>query len=209
VHEKSIPASCKEFTPKLANFATNIKDMKSLFSLLLGWIFTQSNVQVEAPKSFYDFKMKTIDGKIFDFSGLKGKRVLIVNTASRCGFTSQYKKLENLYQTYGRENFIILGFPANNFGAQEPGTNADIEDFCNKTYQISFPVFEKISVKGEDIHPLYQWLTQKKYNGVSDTSVSWNFQKFMIDEHGSWTGTVSPVRSPDCDRIVNWITKKQ
>ncbi len=182
--------------------------MKSLFSLLIGCFFTQTNVQIPPPKSFYEFKMKTIDGKNFDFSSLKGKRVLIVNTASKCGFTGQYKKLESVYKKYGGNKFVILGFPANNFGSQEPGSNEEIQSFCSNTYQVSFPMFEKISVKGDDMHPLYQWLTQKKNNGVSDTSVSWNFQKFMVDENGNWSGSVSSIRSPDCDRIIKWITKK-
>jgi len=182
--------------------------MKSLFSLLFGLLFTQNSPPIVSSQSFYDFKMKTIDGKMFDFATLKGKKVLIVNTASHCGFTSQYKKLEELYKTYADKKFIILGFPANNFAGQEPGSNEEIKSFCSKNYGVSFPMFEKISVKGDDMHPLYQWLTKKKNNGVSDTSVSWNFQKFMVDENGKWAGTVSSIRSPDCARIVKWIVKK-
>ena len=159
-------------------------------------------------KSFYDFKMKTIDGKDFDFSPLKGKKVLIVNTASQCGFTPQYEDLEKLNKLYGGDKFVILGFPANNFGAQEPGTNAEIIEFCKKNYGVTFQLFEKISVKGEDMHPLYKWLTSKELNGLEDCTVKWNFQKFLIDENGHWVKTISSKENPMNDEIVNWIKGK-
>jgi glutathione peroxidase len=119
---------------------------------------------VFAQQSFYDFKVKDIDGKDFDLASLKGKKVLIVNTASKCGNTPQYEQLQDLYEKYGEEKFTIIGFPANNFGQQEPGTNKEIEEYCTKNYGVTFQMMEKISVKGDDMHPLYQWLTQKSKN---------------------------------------------
>jgi glutathione peroxidase len=156
-------------------------------------------------KTFYDFTAKTIDGKDFDFHSLKGKKVLVVNTASKCGFTPQYEQLEALYKTYGGDKFTIIGFPANNFLRQEPGSNADIQAFCTKNYGVTFQMMEKISVKGDSIHPLYKWLTSKAENGKMDADVKWNFQKFMIDENGVLVDVVSPKEKPDCDKIVNWI----
>ncbi len=161
----------------------------------------------QSPKSFYDFKFKTLDGKEFDFSQLKGKKVLIVNTASQCGNTPQYSELQELYKKYGGDKFIILGFPANNFNAQEPGSNKEIQEFCTKNYSVSFPMFEKTSVKGEDMNPLYHWLTEKAQNGSGDFPVKWNFQKFMIDGNGKLIGSVAPGKSPKSQEIVEFITK--
>ncbi len=158
-----------------------------------------------AAKTLYDFKAKTIDGKNFDFSTLKGKKVMVVNTASLCGYTPQYADLEKLYQQYGGAHFTIIGFPANNFGSQEPGSNTEIHEFCTKNYNVTFQMMEKISVKGDDMHPLYQWLTEKSENGVQDAPVKWNFQKFLIDENGNWVGVALSNESPLSDRIVNWI----
>lgn len=159
-------------------------------------------------KSFYDFTVQTIDGKEFALSSLKGKKVLVVNVASKCGLTPQYAKLQELYTKYKDQNFVIVGFPANNFMGQEPGTNEEIAKFCSLTYDVTFPMMAKISVKGEDIHPLYQWLTEKSQNGKEDAPVQWNFQKFMIDENGNWVDFVSPKESPLTDKIVTWIEKK-
>jgi len=122
-------------------------------------------------QSFYDLKSKTIDGKDFSFSELKGKKVLIVNTASKCGYTPQYEDLEKLYKTYKDKNFVIIGFPANNFGHQEPGSNSDIKEFCSKNYGVSFQMMEKISVKGDDMDPVYHWLTEQSKNGKMNSSV--------------------------------------
>lgn len=158
--------------------------------------------------SFYDYTVITIDGKEFPLSQLKGKKVLVVNTASKCGYTPQYAKLEELYQKYGGENFTIIGFPANNFMHQEPGSNEEIQNFCQVNYGVTFPMMAKISVKGKEISPLYQWLTQKKLNGVMDTKIKWNFQKFMINEEGSLDGMASPGESPASERIIAWITEK-
>lgn len=158
-------------------------------------------------KSFYDFKVKDIDGKDFDLSSLKGKKVMVVNTASKCGNTPQYETLESLYKEYGNRNFVIVGFPANNFGAQEPGTNAEIEEFCTKNYGVTFPMMSKISVKGEDMAPLYKWLTSKNLNGVKDSEVTWNFQKYLIDEKGNLVDVVAPKTKPDDEKILSWIKK--
>ena len=159
-------------------------------------------------KSFYDFKVKDIDGNDFDFSALKGKKVMIVNTASECGYTPQYEGLEKLYEKYKDKNFIIIGFPANNFGGQEPGTNAVIKEFCKKNYGVTFPMMEKISVKGDDKHELYKWLEDKKLNGVSDGEVKWNFGKFLIDENGKWYKCISTKTEPMDEQITNWIEGK-
>jgi glutathione peroxidase len=178
---------------------------------LLTFLFFISGFFIQTPetKTFYDFKMKTLYGDDFDFSQLKGKKVLVVNTASKCGLTPQYKELEELYKELGGPRFTIIGFPANNFMNQEPGSNEDIAEFCTKNYGVSFPMFEKISVKGADINPLYKWLTDKEQNGVADAEVKWNFQKFLIDESGNWVASIAPNKSPKCDEIVNWIKQNK
>jgi glutathione peroxidase len=134
--------------------------------------------------------------------------VMLVNTASKCGFTPQYADLEKLYEHFKDSNFVIIGFPANNFGHQEPGSNTEISQFCVKNYGVTFQMMEKISVKGDSIHPLYSWLTEKALNGVQDAPVMWNFQKFLIDEHGNWAGVALSKESPLSDRIASWIRGK-
>ena len=158
-------------------------------------------------KTFHDFTVKTIDGQTISLSQFKGKKVLVVNTASRCGLTPQYADLEKLYQQYGGEKFTIIGFPANNFLGQEPGTNEEIQQFCQVNYGVTFPMMAKISVKGDDIDPLYQWLTTKELNGVMDAKVTWNFQKFMIDENGHLVDMVPPKEKPFTEKIISWITE--
>lgn len=157
--------------------------------------------------NFHDFTVQDITGEEVALSQFKGKKVLVVNTASQCGLTPQYKVLEELYQNYQSKGFVIVGFPANNFGAQEPGTNEEIAQFCEANYGVSFPMMAKISVKGDDQHALYQWLTQQAKNGVEDTEVAWNFQKYMIDEEGNYVGMVAPQESPASDQIIDWISK--
>lgn len=159
-------------------------------------------------KTFYDFKTKTIDGKEFDLSSLKGKKVMVVNTASKCGFTPQYKDLESLYKTYGGDKFVIIGFPANNFANQEPGTNTDIQNFCKLNYDVTFPMMSKISVKGADMDPIYQWLTKKELNGKMDSEVKWNFQKYLIDEQGNLVDVVDSKTLPGSENIIKWIQGK-
>lgn len=176
--------------------------MKLIYIFLAMFGTLSMNAQTS---SFYDFTVKAIDGTDFSLSSLKGKKVLVVNTASKCGYTPQYEDMEALYKQYGGEKFIIIGFPANNFLHQEPGTNDEIKEFCLKNYGVSFPMMEKISVKGNDIHPLYEWLTQKEKNGIMDAPVKWNFQKFMIDENGKLVDMVPSGTKPNCDKIVNWI----
>lgn len=156
-------------------------------------------------KSFYDFKVKDIDGKEFDLSSLKGKKVMVVNTASKCGNTPQYEILESMYKEFRKQNFVIIGFPANNFGAQEPGTNTEIEEFCTKNYGVTFPMMSKISVKGDDMAPLYKWLTSKDLNGVKDSQVTWNFQKYLIDEKGNLVDVIAPKTKPNDEKILSWI----
>lgn len=178
--------------------------MKTLMLLLFSALFGSPSIAQN--KDFYDFTVKTIDGKDFSLSELKGKKVLVVNVASKCGFTPQYKELEELYQKYGKDGkFVIIGFPANNFLHQEPGTNEEIQQFCSLNYNVTFPMMSKISVKGKDMAPLYKWLTQKAENGKQDASVKWNFQKFMIDENGNWTGVANSNTSPMSEKIVSWI----
>ena len=152
--------------------------LKKIISVLFVTVITL-NLYAQEQKSFYDFKVKDIYGDDFDLSQLKGKKVLVVNTASKCGNTPQYKDLEALYKEYGGDKFTIIGFPANNFLHQEPGTNEEILEFCEKNYGVSFPMMSKISVKGDDMDPLYHWLTHKTENGVMDSQVKWNFQKYL------------------------------
>jgi len=163
----------------------------------------------QEPKSLYDFKMQTIDGEEYDFSQLKGKKVLIVNVASKCGLTPQYEQLQQLYKKWGGDSFTILGFPANNFAGQEPGSHEEIKQFCTKNYGVTFQIFEKISVKGKKIHPLYQWLTQKDLNGQIDAKVTWNFQKFLIDEDGTIFKSVEPKVEPLNYVITDWIKRQK
>ena len=134
-------------------------------------------------KSIYDFKVEALDGGIIDLSKYKGKKILIVNTASKCGFTTQYEGLEALYKKY-QDKLVIVGFPANNFGGQEPGTNTEIKEFCKKNYGVTFPMAAKVSVKGDDKAPIFKWLTSKSENGVLDAEIGWNFGKFLLDENG-------------------------
>lgn len=173
------------------------------FALLFTFIFIV--VVGFGQKSFYDFTVKDITGKDFPLSQLKGKKVLVVNTASKCGNTPQYADLEKLYNEYGSQKFVIIGFPANNFALQEPGNNKEISEFCTKNYGVTFPMMSKISVKGDDMAPLYQWLTEKSKNGVEDSKVTWNFQKYMIDENGHLVNFVSPKTQPYDPKIINWI----
>ncbi len=174
--------------------------------LMIGLIlFTSVTFAGFSQKSFYDFTVKDISGEEFDLSEFKGKKVMVVNTASKCGLTPQYEDLEKLYNEYKSDNFVIIGFPANNFMNQEPGSNEEIAEFCEKNYGVSFPMMSKISVKGDDMHPLYQWLTMKEKNGKMDSEVSWNFQKYLINEEGELEAVVKPRRKPYSDEIIAFI----
>ncbi|MDI1354710.1 MAG: glutathione peroxidase [bacterium] len=157
--------------------------------------------------SIHDFTVRSIDGERVDLSTFRGKKILIVNTASKCGFTPQYKQLEELYEKYKEHNFVIIGFPSNDFGKQEPGTNEEISSFCERNYGVKFPMMEKITVIGEGIHPLYKWLTTKSQNGVMNSKVRWNFQKYMIDENGHLVDYVVSWKKPNCRKIEKWLRK--
>lgn len=158
--------------------------------------------------SIHQFKVQDLEGKDFDFSSLKGKKIMVVNTASKCGLTPQYKDLQALYEKYKANNFIIIGFPANDFMSQEPGTNEEIANFCERNYGVSFPMMDKITVKGKKMHEVYQFLTQKAKNGTADSEVEWNFQKYLLNEKGQLDMIISPKTSPIDEKIINWIEAK-
>ncbi|MEZ4852651.1 glutathione peroxidase [Flavobacterium sp.] len=159
-------------------------------------------------KSIHQFKVKDIEGNDFNFETLKGKKIMVVNTASKCGLTPQYEQLEAIYQQYKDKNFVIIGFPANNFLSQEPGSNEEIATFCQRNYGVSFPMMSKISVKGNDMAEIYQFLTQKSENGVADSEVEWNFQKYLLNENGELEMIISPRTLPNDEKIINWIEGK-
>ena len=179
----------------------------NLYSIFLLFVLLLPSGVALSQKSFHDFKVTDINGQTFDMASLKGKKVLVVNTASKCGLTPQYEALQELYDKYGSGKFIIIGFPANNFMKQEPGPNEEIAEFCKKNYGVTFPMMSKISVTGNDMAPIYKWLTQKDQNRVMDSKISWNFQKYMIDEEGRLVDFVNPKIKPDDPKIINWITK--
>lgn len=155
-----------------------------------------------AKGNIYQFKVEGLTGGTIDFSGFKGKKILVVNTASECGFTPQYKELQALYEKY-KDKLVIVGFPANNFGGQEPGSNVEIKTFCEKNYGVTFPMAAKISVKGEDEAPIYKWLTNKAENGVLDAEIKWNFNKFLIDESGNMLAYFPSNTTPMSEEITS------
>ena len=174
-----------------------------LFFILSTMLLSSSSLK----ESIHQFVVTDIEGNKFDFSTLKGKKIMVVNTASRCGLTPQYEKLEELYTKYKSKNFVIVGFPANDFLMQEPGSNEDIAKFCKKNYGVSFPMMSKISVNGKKIHPVYKFLTKKSLNGLEDNKVEWNFQKYLLDEKGTLVRVISPSTSPNDVSIIEWIIK--
>lgn len=155
--------------------------------------------------SIHQFKVEDINGKVFDFSSLRGKKILIVNVASKCGLTPQYKELQELYDKYKDTGFVVVAFPSNDFANQEPGTASEIKDFCSNTYQITFPLMNKIKVKGKNCAPIYSWLTKKEKNKVLDSEIEWNFQKYLIDEAGRLVDVIKPRESPLSRKITEWI----
>ncbi len=169
---------------------------------------TMETQEVISAETIYQFKVTDLYGKEFDFASLKGKKILIVNTASECGLTPQYKDLEAIYKKYKNLNFVIVGFPANNFGSQEPGSNEQIAKFCQQNYGVTFPMMSKVSVKGSDKHNVYKFLTQKSKNGLQDSEVEWNFQKYLINEKGELVKVLSPRVLPTDPIIVDWINGK-
>ena len=187
----------------------------SLIPLLLIALFSLNKMQKannESLKikkmSIHEFKVENINGEEFDFSSLKGKKIMVVNTASKCGLTPQYEKLEALYQKYNNANFIIIGFPSNDFMGQEPGSNEEIIAFCKKNFGVSFPMMSKVKVKGNDKCDIYSFLTSKSQNGLEDNKVQWNFQKYLLDENGFLVKVLSPRTSPDDPQISRWIEGK-
>ena len=196
-----------------------MKNTIFLFSAIISLWSCQNQAQLKqvnesetaktmAKETIYQFKVKTLEGGDFDFSTLKGKKILIVNTASKCGLTPQYEQLQAIYDKYKDQNFVIVGFPANNFMSQEPGTSSEIAEFCQRNYGVTFPMMDKISVKGKDMHPVYQFLTQKAKNGLEDSDVEWNFQKYLINENGELAKVVGPRTLPTDAEITNWIEGK-
>ncbi|MFA6334378.1 MAG: glutathione peroxidase [Bacteroidales bacterium] len=168
----------------------------ALFSFIFGKSASAQEQPVTPPVNFYGLSFKTITGDTFNFDQLKGKKVLIVNTASKCGFTPQFKDLEELNQQYGKD-LVILGFPSNDFLEQDPGSNAEIKEFCELNYGVTFQMMEKSSVKGKEINPVYQWLSDKNKNGWNEKVPAWNFAKYLIDEKGRligfWPSKVKPM----------------
>lgn len=169
--------------------------------LFFKFLFFAPQPKGDVPKSIYDFKVASLTGGTIDLSAYKGKKIMIVNTASKCGYTPQYAELEALYKQYG-DKLVIIGFPANNFLFQEPGSNSDISEFCQKNYGVTFPMAAKISVKGRDMAPIYRWLTNKEYNGFKNSSVKWNFQKYLIDEQGHLVAVFPPATSPKSPEVI-------
>ena len=180
-----------------------MKSYKYLFILMLS-LFGLFCSKAQTPKSIHSFKVESLDGKTIDFSKFKGKKILIVNTASECGFTPQYEDLEKLYDTY-KNKLVIVGFPANNFGGQEPGSNQEIATFCKKNYGVSFPMAAKVSVKGSDTAPIFKFLTDKKLNGVKNTTILWNFTKFLLNEKGELVDTFISTTKPTSDSITKYL----
>lgn len=182
-----------------------------MIAFLSGLLGCAGNAQraidpVDAPRSFHALKVLDITGSPFDMTALRGSKVLVVNTASKCGFTPQYAGLEELYKRYGGDGFTIIGFPSNDFLGQEPKSEAEIAEFCQVNYGVTFPMMSKVHVKGRDIHPVYQWLTEKSHNGALDSKVKWNFQKYLIDEQGRLIAVFPPNTDPLSDEIVSRIT---
>ncbi|WP_370874196.1 glutathione peroxidase [Epilithonimonas hungarica] len=155
-------------------------------------------------KSIHGFKVEALDGSTIDFSKFKGKKILVVNTASECGFTPQYADLEKLYEAY-KDKLVVVGFPANNFGGQEPGSNHEIATFCQRNYGVQFPMAAKISVKGDDIAPIYKFLTDKKENGVKNTKILWNFTKILLDEKGNVIDSFASTTNPMSESITKYL----
>ena len=195
----------------MRNFATNFNFSMKYFTFIITlFTLTMENLQAQNNadnQTIYQFTVEDINGKPFALADLKGKKVMIVNTASKCGLTPQYKELEALYQQYKDRDFIIIGFPANNFLGQEPGSNEQIASFCSINYGVTFPMMSKISVKGKNMHPLYQFLTQKSKNGVEDSKVKWNFQKYLIGRDGKLEKVIDPKTLPSNDDVKQWIEK--
>jgi glutathione peroxidase len=191
--------------------------MKKIFLILLSFVAffnscAQKKTNVSKAKSkelmgktIYDYKVEALEeGKEINFADFKGKKILIVNTASECGFTPQYADLEKLSNEY-KDKLVVIGFPANNFGGQEPGSNVEIGAFCQKNYGVTFPLAAKVSVKGDDTAPIFKYLTEKELNGVKNTSILWNFTKFLVDENGKLVDSFISTTKPTDEAITKYL----
>ena len=178
-----------------------------VFSAFINTMAAQNKIEMN--QTIFQFTVADINGDSFDFCSLEGKKIMIVNTASDCGLTPQYKSLQSLYEKYQNSNFVIVGFPANNFLAQEPGTNEEISAFCKANYGVSFPMMGKISVIGKNMHPLFKFLTSSSENGVMDIKVTWNFQKFLINSEGILEKVIPPRTQPNDPEVIQWIEKNE
>jgi glutathione peroxidase len=174
---------------------------------LFAFVFLCVLMSFAAEKSVYDFTLNSIDGQPASLGAYKGKVLLVVNVASRCGFTPQYSALESVYEKYKDRGFVIVGVPANNFGAQEPGTNEEIKTFCTRKYNVQFPMMSKVSVKGPDTTPLYQYLTDPSLNPKTGGEIKWNFTKFLFDRNGNIVARFEPEVTPDSPQVVAAIEK--
>lgn len=181
-----------------------------LFSVALLTVCTSATIKnktmetIAYPKTIYEFKVPSIEGGTIDFSKYKGKKILVVNTASKCGYTPQYEGLEKLYKEH-QDKLVVVGFPANNFGQQEPGTNEEIQQFCKLRYGVTFPLASKVDVVGENTHPLFKWLTSKEENGVLDATIKWNFTKFLLDENGKLIASFESKVTPESEEILKYL----
>ena len=183
--------------------------MYKLFSIVIlasifSFIVPVNKHAEKKANSIFQFKVEGLEGGVIDFKKFKGKKILVVNTASKCGYTPQYEELQKLYSTY-KNKLVIVGFPANNFGQQEPGSNLEIKSFCTKNYGVTFPMAAKVSVKGDDIAPIFKWLTSKDLNGVMDADIKWNFTKFLLDEHGVLLKKFDSKVTPMSEEIVAFL----
>lgn len=178
----------------------------NIFSLFVIIVFAgcMAAAKKHSPVAIYQFKIPSISGDTIDFSKYEGKYILVVNTASKCGFTPQYKALEEIYQKYG-DRLVVVGFPSDNFMNQEFESNKEIADFCEKNYGVTFPLATKVNVKGKDAHPIFQFLTEKSKNGVLDATISWNFNKFLLDKNGHLIAHFGSKVKPDSEEILKYI----
>jgi glutathione peroxidase len=188
----------------LCYIITQIQQYTMKHLILIATLFMLQSFTTPGKESIHQFKIKSIDGGVIDFSKFKGKKILVVNTASECGYTPQYEALQKLADTY-KNKLVVVGFPANNFGGQEPGSDAEIKQFCKARFGVTFPLASKISVTGTDAAPIYKWLTQKKENGVLDATIKWNFNKFLLDENGEMIAYFPSSTKPDSPEITGQL----
>lgn len=191
--------SCITYTHLFSSYKNKIKMKNIITSLLL-----LSNVLIGSAQSIYDSKINTIDGVSIDFNDFKGKYILFVNVASKCGFTKQYAQLEELYQAY-KSDLVVIGLPCNQFGGQEPGDAQEIKSFCTENFGVSFIITEKINTKGPELHPIYAWLTDKKLNGKVNSTVKWNFQKYLLNKEGKLIDYFNSTTSPMSSKITKQL----